>query len=129
MMEGLECSLQIFPSSKIEETARFYESIGFHAVSYLEAQQPHICLYRGGVEIILTRSQKEQIVPNRVVHGYGYDAYFISGEQKQLQKELKGKGAKIVKELSLTDYANNEFIFEDNEGRWIAVGRKEGQPA
>jgi hypothetical protein len=29
----------------------------------------------------------------------------------------------------LTDYDNQEFIFEDNEGRWVAVGRKEGQPA
>jgi hypothetical protein len=129
MAEGLESSLQIFPSSKIEETARFYESIGFRAVSYLEAQQPHVCLYRGGVEIILTRSQKEQIVPNRVTHGYGYDAYFISSEQKKLQEEFRHKGVKIVKELSLTDYANHEFIFEDNEGRWVAVGRKEGQPA
>ena len=26
--------------------------------------------------------------------------------------------------LSMTDYNNSEFVFEDIDGRWIAVGRK-----
>jgi catechol 2,3-dioxygenase-like lactoylglutathione lyase family enzyme len=108
------------------ETKEFYERIGFRAVCYLESDQPHICLYRDSIEIILTKSGLERITPNREAHGYGYDAYFVSTNQAGLYAELGGKKVKIVKELDLTDYGNREFVFEDNEGRWIAVGCKEG---
>jgi catechol 2,3-dioxygenase-like lactoylglutathione lyase family enzyme len=74
----------------------------------------------------LTRSKLEKITPNRDVHGYGYDAYFISTDQDGFYHDLTSKNIKIIKELNLTDYRNREFIFEDNEGRWIAVGCKEG---
>lgn len=126
MSGGLQSSLQIFPSSAFLETKAFYERLGFRAVCYLDSSQPHVCLYRDSVEIILTKSSLERIRPNREVHGYGYDAYFISGNQAALYDEIKRGGVKIVKELNRTDYGNAEFVFEDNEGRWIAVGRKEG---
>lgn len=119
-------SLQIFPSAYIEETTKFYESIGFRAVRYLDVKEPHVCLYRDDIEIVLTQSARAKIEPNRVVHGYGEDAYFITTDQSALQEELRAKGVKIVRELAVTDYSNLEFIFEDNEGRWIAVGRKIG---
>ncbi len=108
------------------ETKAFYEGIGFRAVCYLDSDQPHICLYRDSIEIVLTRSGLGKIAPNRETHGYGYDAYFISTNQAWLYAELAGKKVKIVKELDLADYGNREFVFEDNEGRWIAVGCKEG---
>jgi predicted lactoylglutathione lyase len=116
--------LQIFPSSSIEETTKFYENIGFRAVRYLDVTEPHVCLYRDNIEIVLTKSALAKIVPNHIVHGYGEDAYFITNDQEALQEELRQKGVKIVRELAVTDYSNLEFIFEDNEGRWIAVGRK-----
>jgi catechol 2,3-dioxygenase-like lactoylglutathione lyase family enzyme len=126
MSSGLRSSLQIFPSSAFLATKEFYERLGFRAVCYLESSQPHICLYRDSVEIILTKSSLERIKPNREVHGYGYDAYFISGDQGALYDEIKRNGVTIIRELNHTDYGNAEFVFEDNEGRWIAIGRKEG---
>ena len=126
MSKGLQSSLQIFPSSTFLATKVFYEQIGFRAVCYLESNQPHICLYKDSIEIILTKSKLDKICPNREIHGYGYDAYFISTDQDGLYNQIKNRNIKIIKELNLTDYSNREFIFEDNEGRWIAIGCKEG---
>ncbi len=126
MSKGLQSSLQIFPSSAFLETKEFYEQIGFRAVCYLDSNQPHICLYKDSIEIILTQSKLDKVTPNRDIHGYGYDAYFISTDQIDLYHEIKRKNIKIIRELNLTDYSNKEFIFEDNEGRWIAIGCKEG---
>ncbi len=64
----------MFPSPAMEKTAAFYQSIGFIAVPYLEAKEPHICLYKDRIEIVLTQS-------------------------------------------------NQEFVFEDIDRRWIAVGK------
>jgi hypothetical protein len=82
-------------------------------------------LYRDKIEIILTQSKNAGIEPNRIVHGYGYDAYWITDDQRGIQDELRRRGVKIVRELSTTDYGNREFVFEDIEGRWIGVGKKE----
>jgi catechol 2,3-dioxygenase-like lactoylglutathione lyase family enzyme len=47
----------IFPTPDIIKTADFYEQqMGFKAVKYLEAKEPHICLYRDSTEIILTKT-------------------------------------------------------------------------
>lgn len=129
MNNGLQSCLQIFPSAKLLETKIFYENIGFNAVSCLESLQPHICLYRDSIELILTQSKLDKIIPNRELHGYGYDAYVISANQEDFYKMVQSKEVKIVKELSLTDYNNQEFIFEDNEERWIAVGCKKNSQA
>jgi catechol 2,3-dioxygenase-like lactoylglutathione lyase family enzyme len=126
MSKGLQSCLQIFPSSAFIKTKEFYEQIGFRAVCYLNSNQPHICLYKDSIEIILTQSNLNKITPNRDIHGYGYDAYFISTDQIELYREINRKNVKIIKELNLTDYSNKEFVFEDNEGRWIAIGCKEG---
>jgi hypothetical protein len=98
--------------------------MGFKAVKYLESQEPHICLYRDDTEIILTKSKTEKIYPNRELYGYGYDAYFITNQQENLYNEFKKSGAKIVKQLNITDYENFEFVVEDIDGRWIAFGIK-----
>lgn len=90
----------------------------------MDSEEPHICLYRDSIEIVLTKSKQDQYVPNRVIHGYGYDAYFVATEQKELEQELLQLGVKIVRPLATTDYNNNEFVFEDIDGRWIAVGNK-----
>jgi len=94
-------------------------------VNYLNCQQPHVCLYRDDVEIVLTKSKLSQITLNRITHGYGYDGYFTGTNIKFLFEEFVAAGAKIVKPLEVTDYKNQEFVIEDIDGRWIAVGAKQ----
>ena len=125
MRQGLSHCLQIFPTPDINKTAEYYKYIGFRADYYLESIEPHVCLYRDGIEIVLTKSIKEKFIPNRIFHGYGYDAYFITNEQRELANELINLGINIVRPLSKTDYNNKEFVFEDIDGRWIAVGNKD----
>ncbi|MFJ8262577.1 glyoxalase [Rummeliibacillus sp. NPDC094406] len=118
----------IFPSLDILKTANYYEKImGFIAVPYMESKEPHICLYRDATEIILTNSNGKEVVPNRILYGYGYDAYFITDNQEVLQEEYNNSGVKIVRSLSNTDYSNKEFVIEDIDGRWIAFGKKTKQ--
>ncbi len=90
----------------------------------MNSDEPHVCLYRDSIEIVLTKSKQERIVPNRINHGYGYDGYFITINQEEIVSELLKSGITIVRPLSKTDYNNKEFVFEDIDGRWIAVGNK-----
>ena len=116
----------IFPSRDIKKTAEFYKTkLEFDIVEYLESEQPHICMYKNNVEIILTQANNEKITPNHVLYGYGYDAYIYVSNQLELQENLKQLGVKIVISLNKTDYNNNEFVIEDIDGRWIAFGLKE----
>lgn len=115
----------IFPTPNIIETANYYEQkLGFKAVQYLDANEPHICLYRDTTEIILTKTNGKQVIPNRELYGYGYDAYFITRDQEELQKEFIHSNVKIVRSLGNTDYNNKEFVIEDIDGRWIGFGIK-----
>lgn len=119
---GLSC---IFPVPDIRKTAEFYvSSFGFRAVEYLKCEEPHICLYKDKIEVLLLQANTEKIFPNRELYGYGYDAYFYTDEQELLEQELLAKGVKIVKPLNLTDYKNQEFVAEDLDGRWLAFGCK-----
>lgn len=119
---GLSC---IFPVPDIEQTANYYVTkLGFHSVKYLNSQEPHICLYKDKTEIILLQANIDKVLPNRELYGYGYDAYFYSEHQEQLEKTFKDTGVKIVRPLNMTDYQNKEFVIEDIDGRWIAFGHK-----
>jgi catechol 2,3-dioxygenase-like lactoylglutathione lyase family enzyme len=125
-MSNLYCSHCIFPCPDIEKTADFYvKKMGFEAVPYLDTAEPHICLYRDKTEIILTKANREKVFPNRELYGYGYDAYFITDTQRELQDELFQKGVKIVRPLTKTDYHNQEFVIEDIDGRWLGFGIKQ----
>jgi hypothetical protein len=56
----------IFPTRDIIKTSRFYEKkMGFKVVHYLDANEPHICLYRDTTEIILTKTNGRKVIPNR----------------------------------------------------------------
>ncbi|URN96890.1 MAG: glyoxalase [Candidatus Pristimantibacillus lignocellulolyticus] len=117
----------IFPTPEIIKTADFYEQkMGFKAVQFLEATEPHICLYRDTTEIILTRTNGQKVIPNRELYGYGYDAYFITKNQEELQEEFINSNVKLIRRLDHTDYNNKEFVVEDIDGRWIAFGIKLG---
>jgi hypothetical protein len=117
----------VFPTLDIIKTADFYEQmVGFKAVQYLDANEPHICLYRDITEIILTKSNGQKVIPNREFYDYGYDAYFITKNQEELQKEFLNSNVKIVRSLDSTDYNNKEFVVEDINGRLLALGIKIG---
>ena len=121
-ISGLSC---IFPVPDIERTAEFYvRRMGFRAVKYLDFTEPHICLYRDGAEILLLRAGRE-VLPNRELYGYGYDAYLYTDEQEALEREMRAAGVRIVRALNTTDYGNREFVAEDADGRWLAFGRKQ----
>ncbi|MEK5389726.1 VOC family protein [Margalitia sp. FSL K6-0131] len=117
----------IFPTPDIINTANFYkQKMGFKAVQFMDAKEPHICLYRDTTEIILTKTNGQKVIPNRDLYGYGYDAYFITKNQEELQAEFINSNVKIVRSLDKTDYNNKEFVVEDIDGRWIAFGIKAG---
>lgn len=122
----LFASHPVFPTPDIEKTAEYYrQMLGFRRVDYLDAREKHICLYRDGVEFILTDAGGRKVIPNRELYGYGGDAYVIVREQELLQREYEEKGVKIVRPLHKTDYHNREFVIEDIDGRWIYFGIKE----
>jgi len=126
MEKNIYSILAVFPTPNIEETAKYYnEILGFRIVKYLDMKEPHICLYRDKVEVVLLKSNSEKVYTNRELYGYGEDAYFITNNQDALQNEFINKGAKIVQPLHLTDYDNLEFILEDIDGRWLAFGMKQ----
>jgi predicted enzyme related to lactoylglutathione lyase len=107
-------------------TAQFYEQVmGFRAVAYLDAKEPHVCLYRDHTEIILTKSNGQAVIPNRKLYGYGYDGYFITDNQEKLQEKFRAAGANVVRPLAHTDYHNQEFVVEDIDGRWLGFGIKQ----
>lgn len=86
----------IFPTPNINRTADFYvQNLGFCSVAYINSDEPHICLYKDDIEIILTDSKSKQVIPNRKLYGYGYDAYVIIDNQEDLQKEFESQNLKL----------------------------------
>jgi Glyoxalase/Bleomycin resistance protein/Dioxygenase superfamily. len=126
MEKNIYSILALFPTPDIEKTAKYYnEVLGFSVVKYLDVKEPHICLYRDKVEIVLTKANSVKVHTNRELYGYGEDSYFITDNQEELQNEFISKGAKIVRPLHITDYNNLEFLLEDIDGRWLVFGMKQ----
>ena len=125
MKSELSHSLLILPVPNLNLTSDYYEKkLNFKAIKYLDVEQPHICLYRDLVEIVLTKSKLCEIQPNRMTHGYGYDGYFTGKNIDKIYKACVSSGVKIVKPLQMTDYGNFEFVLEDIDKRWICIGIK-----
>ena len=121
-VRGLSC---IFPVPDIRKTAEYYVNcLGFSAVEYLDCKEPHICLYLDKSEIILLQADKERVMPNRELYGYGYDAYLYTADQKTLENEFAAQNVTFVRHLNVTDYQNKEFVIEDIDGRHLAFGLK-----
>lgn len=124
-MQKMYMTHPVFPTPNIKRAAEFYvKNLEFNAVEYLNCAEPHICLYKDDIEIILTDLKGKSVITNREQYGYGYDAYIIVDNQEELQKEFDSKGLKIVKRLSVTDYNNKELVLEDVDGRWLGFGVK-----
>ena len=120
-------TLAMFPSEDLNRTAEFYEQkMGFRRVDYMESKEPHICLYRGETEIIVTGIiNGASFVPNRELYGYGADAYFITDEQDALYEEFQNYGVTVVEPPHMTDYFNYEFKVRDIDGRNLIFGKKQ----
>ncbi len=117
--------LAVFPVPNMNKTADFYvRNLGFRCVECTDSSEPHMCLYKDNIEIILTDSKGKKVVPNRELYGYGYDTYVIVDNQEALQKEFEAKKLKIVRRVSEIDYGNKELVLEDIDGRWLGFGMK-----
>lgn len=119
-------SLLLLHVPDLKKSRDFYvKKLSFEPVEYLNTKEPHICLYKDDVEIILMQSKCAKIIPNREMHGYGYDGYFIVKDGiDNLYENLLKNDVKIIRELQITDYNNKEFVIEDIDGRWICFGAK-----
>jgi len=117
----------MFPSEDMNRTSEFYvEKMGFRRVDYMDSKEPHICLYRGDTEIVVSGiTNGASLVPNREMYGYGADAYFITDEQDALYEEFSKNGVAVVEPLHMTDYSNYEFKVRDIDGRDLIFGRKQ----
>jgi hypothetical protein len=68
MEKHLYSLLAVFPTPNIEETAKYYnEVMGFRIVRYTGVKEPHICLYRGSTEIVLTQANSNKVFPMLLV--------------------------------------------------------------
>jgi cytidine deaminase len=123
----IESALIIFPVVDPNATAEFYSSkLGFRRVDYLDSKQPHVCLYMGSSEIILTKvTNGKKVIPNRELYGYGEDAYFITDRQEELQAKFEAAGVTINERIHKTDYGNLEFSIIDNDSRILIFGKKQ----
>ena len=56
-MKRIYMTHPVFPTPDMKRTADFYvNKLGFNSVEYLNSSEPHICLYKDNIEIILTDS-------------------------------------------------------------------------
>ena len=87
----------IFPCNDIEETTDFYvNKLGFKAAKYLNVSEPHVCLYRDSIEIVLIKALFGGYKPNHVLYGYGFDAYFYTETQEKLEQEFNENRVNFV---------------------------------
>ena len=86
-------------------------------MKYLKVKEPHICLYRDDVEIVLIKSKPLVTIPNRHLHGCGYDGYFTTLEPQSFYEEVCKNNIPIAKPLNAPDYGNQKFVLEDIDGR------------
>ena len=88
--------LAVFPVPNMNKTADFYvRNLGFRCVEYTDSSEPHMCLYKDNIEIILTDSKGKKVVQNRELYGYGYDTYVIVDNQEAFKKSLKLRNLKL----------------------------------
>lgn len=124
-MATLQSTHPVFPVPDVAATAAWYrDRLGFRVVEHLDAAEPHVCLYRDGIEIVLTSAPGVPVVPHRERYGFGYDAYVITDDAAGLHAELLAAGVRVVRAPGLTDYGNVDLVLEDVDGRWLGCGIK-----
>ena len=79
-----------FPTPDIEKTAEYYrQMLGFRRVDYLDAEEKHICLYRDGVEFILTQANGQTVTLKRRLHMTNTGRVSKDQEMKNYAKLLR----------------------------------------
>ena len=110
----------VFPTPDVYKTAAFYhDKLGFQRVDYMDSQDKHVSLCRGSVELILTPSNGQNVVPNHELYGSGADAYIVVKDPQALHDEYAAREVTFIRELHKTDSGKKEFVIEDIDGRWI----------
>ena len=114
-MQKMYMTHPIFPTPNIKQTADFYvQKLGFNAVEYLNSKEPHICLYKDDIEIILTDSNGQKVVPNHELYGYGYDVYITESKS-----EIKEGPYPVVCSTSIMGYHNEYKV----KAPGVVIGR------
>ena len=123
---GMNAAHCVFPTPDIIKTAEYYhDKLGFIRVLNMDAREKYIALKRDGIELMLTESNGQKVVPNHELYGYGGDAYVTVTDLQALQDEFEAKGVRIVQPLHESDFRKKEFVIEDIDGRWIYFGSNE----
>jgi|GEM_PF-232539 len=116
---------QIFPVPDLMRTAAFYEDkLGFRPIHDMHGKEPRIFLTRDDILIILVQSAVNKVFPNRELYQTTLDAYLLTEEPDLLQAEFMASDVYIVRPIGVSDTMTREFVFADNDGRWIGVGMK-----
>jgi uncharacterized glyoxalase superfamily protein PhnB len=117
----------VLASADVAKTAAYYCTVlGFEVVEHYEAEERFATLYRDRVEIIVVQAKHGQVESNASRFGAGYDLYFDPADVEGidlLYTEFADRGARIVREPTMTSYGSYEFVIEDVDGRHVGVGR------
>lgn len=117
----------IFLVQDVVKTAEYYRDVlGFRFDRYW-GEPPCFCIvWRDNVEIFLKGPEcpgQEIVVRSNRSHIGAWDAYINVSDADALCAELRGKGAKIVREPEDTVYFMREFEIEDINGYAIGFGQ------
>ncbi|MCL2689627.1 MAG: VOC family protein [Chitinispirillia bacterium] len=116
----------VFLTDDVMKTTDFYvNKLGFKYAKHFDKIDNFAAIYRDSIEIIIVQKRKGEVESNIKKYGNGYDAYIDTDTFDGINElfiEYKQNGVKIIKEPSMTDYGNLEFVFEDIDGRNIGIG-------
>lgn len=123
----LDNAAAVFITPDVRRTAGYYREVfGFTVVEHYDVEEVFAAIYRDSVEILLVQARHGDFQPNTVRYGVGFDIYLdpdtVEGVDS-MYEELKAKGARIVREPTMTLYGTYEFVVEDVDGRLIGIGR------
>lgn len=116
----------VFLCEDVRKTTRYYvETLGFGCAEHFDKQENFATVYRDEIEIVLVQSRHGQVESNHARYGCGEDAYIVPVSLEAveaLHDEFSRAGVRIAVPLGPTDYGSLEFVFEDCDGRRIAIG-------
>ena len=123
----LNFNAAVFACEDPLKTSLFYENnLGFKAAHLDDESMPHIKLTRDNVIIVLA---KGSVKPLRMISDIKYDMYIYVSEPLLFYNEIKGAGVNIIEDLTAAEDSvnlttNRQFVFEDNDGRYICVSQQ-----
>ncbi|MBO4408314.1 MAG: hypothetical protein J5786_03475 [Clostridiales bacterium] len=125
----MNAAAQVLPCKDPLRTSLFYETrLGFSASHLDDESMPHIKLTRDNLSLILVEADGDITRPFHELSDIKYDLYIYASEPLLLYREITGKGVNIIEELAdakeaVKQMTNRQFVFEDNDGRYICVSQ------